>query len=150
MLDKNGKEIKTGDVVRISGAYFKNDNAIFFVTHSPGDVTWSGKYHSLHKISKAGKISTAKYNLSSWPLSIMTNSYQKRVEGNTWNKEHAEIEILDMIPTAEIKAYFEEQSKENATAENDYSRRFGEQSEITKQAIQAKEFYAELAAKISA
>ena len=65
MLDKNGKEIKTGDVVRISGAYFKNDNAIFFVTHSPGDITWSGKYHSLHKISKAGKISKSKYYLSS-------------------------------------------------------------------------------------
>ena len=42
MLDKNGVEIKTGDIVEISGAYFKNDNGLYFVTHSPGDPTWSG------------------------------------------------------------------------------------------------------------
>lgn len=28
MLDKNGIEIKTGDIVRITGAYFKTDNAV--------------------------------------------------------------------------------------------------------------------------
>lgn len=43
MLDKNGVEIKTGDIVEISGAYFKNDNGLYFVTHSPGDPTWSGR-----------------------------------------------------------------------------------------------------------
>ena len=29
MLDKNGIEIKTGDVVEITGAYFKNDNGLY-------------------------------------------------------------------------------------------------------------------------
>ena len=80
----------------------------------------------------------------------MTNSYKKRVEGNTWNKEHAEIEILNTIPTIEIKAYFEKEAKENEDIENDYMLRFGEQSEITKQAKTAKEHYKKLAAKISA
>ena len=57
MIDKNGIEIKTGMIVEITGAYFKNDNALYFVTNSPGDPSWCGSDHSLKRISKAGKIS---------------------------------------------------------------------------------------------
>ena len=32
MRDRNGIEIKSGDVVRISNAYFKNDNGLYFRT----------------------------------------------------------------------------------------------------------------------
>ena len=55
MLDKNGIEIKTGDIVEITGAYFKNDNGLYYVEHSAGDPDWSGSDHSLRKISKRGK-----------------------------------------------------------------------------------------------
>ena len=34
MLDKNGMEIKTGMVVEIKDAFFKNDNGLYFVEHS--------------------------------------------------------------------------------------------------------------------
>ena len=37
MVDKNGVEMKTGDIVRVSGAYFKNDNGLWFIERSPGD-----------------------------------------------------------------------------------------------------------------
>ena len=40
MFDKNGHEIKTGDIVEITGAYFKNDNGLYFVDNSPGDPNW--------------------------------------------------------------------------------------------------------------
>ena len=60
MLDKNGVELRTGQIVKITGAYFKNDNGLYFVTHSPGDPGWCGSNYSLTKISKAGKISKAK------------------------------------------------------------------------------------------
>lgn len=33
MFDKNGHEIKTGDIVEITGAYFKNDNGLYFVEY---------------------------------------------------------------------------------------------------------------------
>ena len=56
MLDMNNVEIKTGDVVEISGAYFKNHNGLYFVEHSAGDPGWSGSDHSLRKISKTGKL----------------------------------------------------------------------------------------------
>lgn len=37
MLDKNGVEICTGQVVKVTGAFFKNDNGLYFVDNSPGD-----------------------------------------------------------------------------------------------------------------
>lgn len=71
MLDKNGMEIKTGMVVEIKDAFFKNDNGLYFVEHSAGDPDWCGSDHSLRKISKRGKISQAKHNLCFWPIGIM-------------------------------------------------------------------------------
>lgn len=35
MTDKNNRTMKTGDVVEITGAYFKNDNGLYFVEHTP-------------------------------------------------------------------------------------------------------------------
>ena len=40
MLDKNGVELRTGCVVEIAGAYFKNDNSFWFVEKVPGDPGW--------------------------------------------------------------------------------------------------------------
>ena len=49
MLDKNGVEIRTGCIVEITGAYFKNDNGLYFVQRSPGDPSWSGSDYCLKK-----------------------------------------------------------------------------------------------------
>lgn len=111
MLDKNGKEIKTGDVVMISGAYFKTDNGLYFVDRSPGDPAWLGAYHSLWKLNKNGTLCRSKYRLGSWPLSCYVNSYEKRIEANTWNKKHAEIEIVSFAHMEGIKAHFREEQE---------------------------------------
>ena len=95
MLDKNGREIKTGDVVRITGAFFKNDNGTYLVVHSPGDPSWSGRDYSLRKICRDGHLSTAKYNICFWPISCYVNDRVKRAVAYDWNREHAEIEIID-------------------------------------------------------
>ena len=50
MKDKNSKEIKTGMIVKISGAYFENDNGLYFVENSPGDPSWCGSDHCLKRI----------------------------------------------------------------------------------------------------
>ncbi len=60
MIDKNDREIKTGDVVRVTGAYFKNDNGLFLVTESMGDPNWNGSYHSLKPLNKNGSFSRSK------------------------------------------------------------------------------------------
>ena len=49
MLDKNGVEIRTGCIVEITGAYFKNDNGLYFVQRSPGDPSWCGKDYCAKK-----------------------------------------------------------------------------------------------------
>lgn len=107
MLDKNGVEIKTGCIVRITGAYFKNDNGLWFVEHSPGDPSWCGSDHSLRKISKTGKISTAKHNICFWPIGIFISDRRKAAEAHRWNKAHAEIEVVSIPNMAEVAAHFE-------------------------------------------
>lgn len=110
MQDKNGKEIKTGMIVKITGAYFKNDNGLYFVTHSPGDPSWCGSDYGLNKIGKTGKISTAKYRCGFWPLTAYTSDRMKNALAHEWNREHAEIEIIDTVNTAQIKDYFNQQA----------------------------------------
>lgn len=97
MKDKNGIEIRTGDVVRIEGGFFKNDNGVFRVERSPGDPGWMGSYHSLILLNKNGTPSTRKYNLGSWPIAVYTNSWLKRAEAKKHNAEHATIEVIKMF-----------------------------------------------------
>lgn len=110
MLDKNGIEIKTGQIVEISGAYFKNDNGLYFVDKAPGDPSWCGRDYSLVKISKKGKISTAKRNLCFWPIGVFVNDPWKRAAANDWNKKNATIEVKDGINRSEVKAHFAEEA----------------------------------------
>lgn len=97
MLDKNGVEIKSGDIVEITGAFFKNDNGLYFVESSPGDPSWSGTDNCLKKISKAGKISTAKYNICFWPITAFVSDRAKTAKARRWNREHAAIEVKEPL-----------------------------------------------------
>ena len=148
MLDKNGIEMKTGDIVRVLGAYFKNDNGLYFVEHSPGDPSWCGKDHCLHKLCKSGKISTAKYNLAFWPLKSYTNDRWKRAESNIHNESHATIEILHGINTDYIKNFFEEKAQNFREEEKEYRWRFGEDCQTTIKSKECAEFYETLAKNI--
>ena len=94
MVDKNGIEMKKGDKVMISGAYFKNDNGLWKVEHAPGDPDWFGKDYCLHRLNKNGTESTRKDSVSFWPLCVFTNSYKKRLEARAHNAEHAQIEVI--------------------------------------------------------
>lgn len=107
MTDKNGVEIKTGDIVEITGAYFKNDNGLYFVEHSPSDPSWCGSDHSLIRISRKGKISTAKRNICFWPISIFISDRQKAAEGRRWNEAHARIEVKTIENMEEVAAFFQ-------------------------------------------
>lgn len=112
MVDKNGVEMKTGDVVLISGAFFKNDNGLWFIERSPGDPSWCGSSYSLTKLKRNGQPSTAKYNLCSWPIAIFTNSWAKRNEAHAWNAEHAEIEVVKIADRSAIADHFMGLAKE--------------------------------------
>ena len=148
MLDKNGVEIKTGCIVRITGAFFKNDNGLYFVVHSPGDINWCGSDHCLKKISKAGKISVAKYSTCFWPIGIFVNDRTKAAEAHDWNKEHAEIEVVSIENMAEVAAYF----RGKATGMDETIRRnswnFGEDSEVVKKDREIQAHYEAVAASL--
>ena len=109
MKDKNGIEIKTGMIVEITGAYFKSDNGLYFVAHSPGDASWSGSDYSLRKISKRGKVSTAKNRICFWPISVFVSDRSKAAEANRWNKEFGTIEVVSIENMTEVAAYFRDE-----------------------------------------
>lgn len=111
MQDKNGKTMRTGDIVKIENAYFKNDNGYWFIDRAPGDISWLGDCYSLHKIGRRGKISTAKYNLASWPLCSYCSDQRKNRAADAHNKENATIEIVDCIDNTEVIAHFKEEAE---------------------------------------
>lgn len=94
MKDKNGIEIKKGDKVMITGAYFKSDNGLWIVEHAPGDDGWYGNDYCLHRLNKNGTESKAKNNIAFWPLFVTVSGYWKRLEAKAHNAEHAQIEVI--------------------------------------------------------
>jgi hypothetical protein len=145
MNDKNNRPMKTGDVVEITGAYFKNDNGLYFVEHTPGDPNWSGRDHCLRRIKRNGELSTAKDNICFWPISVYVNSRDKRAAANQWNQAHAEIEIKTFPNTAHIAKFFAAEADSlNATIKR-YTWDFGEDNQTVKDTKETQAFYRSVA-----
>lgn len=150
MLDKNGMEIKTGMVVEIKDAFFKNDNGLYFVEHSAGDPDWCGSDHSLRKISKRGKISQAKHNLCFWPIGIFISDRFKAAEARTWNKEHATIEIRTEIDRSEVAAHFDQMAEDLTDQIQREAWDYGEDSQAVKTSTAIQKHYRQVASEILA
>lgn len=145
MTDKNNRTMKTGDVVEITGAYFKNDNGLYFVEHTPGDPNWSGRDHCLRRIKRNGELSTAKDNLCFWPIHAFVNSRDKRAAANQWNQEHAEIEIKTFPHTEHIAAYFADEADSLDVTIKRYTWDFGEDCQTVKDTKETQAFYRSVA-----
>jgi hypothetical protein len=145
MNDKNNRPMKTGDVVEITGAYFKNDNGLYFVEHTPGDPNWSGRDHCLRRIKRNGELSTAKDNICFWPISAFVNSRDKQAAANQWNREHAEIEIKTFPNTAPIAAYFADEADSLDATIKRYTWDFGEDCQTVKDTKETQAFYRSVA-----
>jgi hypothetical protein len=145
MTDKNNRTMKTGDVVEITGAYFKNDNGLYFVEHTPGDPNWSGRDHCLRRIKRNGELSTAKDNICFWPISAFVNSRDKRAAANEWNREHAEIEIKTFPHTEHIAAYFASEADSLDATIKRYTWDFGEDCQTVKDTKETQAFYRSVA-----
>lgn len=145
MTDKNNRPMKTGDVVEITGAYFKNDNGLYFVEHTPGDPNWSGRDHCLRRIKRNGELSTAKYNICFWPISAYVNSRDKRAAANQWNREHAEIEIKTFPHTEHIAAYFADEAASLDATIKRYTWDFGEDCQTVQDTKETQAFYRSVA-----
>ncbi len=138
MLDINGIEIKTGDVVEIKGAYFKNDNGLYFVEHSPNEVGWCGSDYSLRKIKKNGQLSTARHNICFWPIAVFVSDRSKAAEARIWNRENATIEVRTEIDRQEIAKHFLEEAEGMTSSIERMKWNFGEDSQCVKDQIVIK------------
>ena len=108
MFDKSGVEIRTGQVVKVTGAFFKNDNGLYFVDNSPGDPSWSGSDYSLKKVCRNGRLSSSARNICFWPIAVFTNDRAKNAQADAWNREHSEIEVVDLPDTSGVLGHFRE------------------------------------------
>jgi len=145
LTDKNGREMRTGNIVKVENAYFKNDNGYYYIAHTPGDITWCGNDYSLKKICQNGKISQASHTVAFWPLSAFCNDRAKNQAAREHNKQYATIEIIDTIDNSEVIAEFEREANAHAETAKTYSYRYGENSEVTLKTQQIGEFYQNLA-----
>lgn len=150
LTDKNGIEMKTGDIVKIENAYFKNDNGFYYIENTPGDLSWCGNEYSLHKICKNGKLSTASNHIAFWPLAAFCNDRAKNYAAREHNKQFATIEIIDDIDNADIIAVFDKQAADQAENAKTYSYRFGENSEVTTKTQAISDFYKSIADRLRA
>lgn len=148
-LDINGKEITTGAVVEIRNAYFKADNGLYFVEHSPSDPTWSGTSHSLNKLCRNGKISATKYSTAFYPLATFTNSREKRIEAAEHNSKYAEIEIVDFSNMENIIAHFNEELAQQRKTSQRNMWHYGENSDICNRDKEIEEFLQSVIDRIS-
>lgn len=141
MKDKNGKEMRTGDIVKISGAYTKRHNGYFVIEHAPGDVSWLGKDYSLQRLKKNGEYSNGSYTTQFWPLSYFGNNREHNAAAREHDSKNATIEIVENINTEFIIAHFEEESENSFESAKTWAWRFGEDSEVAKKEITRAEHY---------
>jgi len=150
LTDKNGRQMKTGDIVKIENAYFKNDNGYYFIDSTPGDPSWSGLDYSLKKIGKRGKISTAAHSIAFWPLWACTNDHMKNAEAKQHNDLYATIEIVSDIDNSEVIAHFKEKAENMRENIQRLIWNFGEDSECVAKEKTIAAFYEEVAASLEA
>ena len=129
MFDKSGVEIRTGQVVKVTGAFFKNDNGLYFVDNSPGDPSWSGSDYSLKKVRRNGRLSSSARNICFWPIAVFTNDRAKNAQADAWNREHSEIEVVDLPDTSGVLGHFLEKLEQITESIQRNIWNFGEDSE---------------------
>lgn len=130
MFDKSGVEIRTGQVVKVTGAFFKNDNGLYFVDNSPGDPSWSGSDYSLKKVCRNGRLSSSARNICFWPIAVFTNDRAKNAQADAWNREHSEIEVVALPDMSGVLGHFREKLEQITTTIQRHIWDFGEDAEV--------------------
>ena len=140
--------LRTGDIVEIKGAYFKNDNGLWCVKLSPGDPGWGGSYYSLSRVCKNGKFSKGAYNLSSWPLISTVNNRDKRAEAKAWNERNATIKVRTDIDNRYVAEYFREEAENAYRSYNYFKMSYGEDGMFVAKKKELADFLFEVAERL--
>ena len=144
MLDKNNKEIQIGDVVRVSGGYFKNSNGLFFVSR---EYCGCDDSLCLHRIKKTGELCVSSATSSGiWPLSSYCSDARKNRAAKAHNAENAEIEVVDGVNTWHIAEHF----RKKAQTYHERAERARRDGSDDKEAEQCAELFERIAERLSA
>ena len=150
MKDKNDVQIKAGDIVKIEGAFFKNDNGLYYVEQDGTNKAYcGGDSLTLYKICKNGKLSTAKYNICFFPIHSTVSDHVKAAQVNAWNKEHATVEIVYNVDNSKVVERFEEEARWAKEA-SDYYKLRGYSESYTKSYYDSFEYYHAAAERMKA
>lgn len=104
LKDKNGIELKVGQVVKVEGSFFKVDNGYFRITHSPENENWTGLSYCLKKVNKKNFLdSNGKRSLAFYPPMITVNNRERRIEAMEHNKANVTIEIIASVKIFKVK-----------------------------------------------
>lgn len=150
MVDKNGRQIQTGDVVLVSGGYFKSDNGLFAVIHAPGDPGWYGESCCLNKLCRSGKLSEGKYATAFWPIAVNAGSWRTKMDAKSWNAANAEILVVDDVNHSYIAENFMELAEHTQVAADLTRQSFGDDYDEVKRLENLKAFYISVADRAAA
>lgn len=150
MVDRNGRKIQTGDVVLVSGGYFKSDNGLFAVIHAPGDPDWYGESCCLNKLCKSGKLSEGKYATAFWPIAVNAGSWRTKMDAKSWNAANAEILVVDDVNHSYIAENFMELAEHTQVTADLARQSFGDDYDEVKRLEKLKAFYISVADRAAA
>jgi hypothetical protein len=100
--DKNGIDLRTGQIVKIEGGFFKRDNGLFVIKHSPNDPQWGGNDYCIYKCNKKGIESKSKYATAFYPLMVTVNSREQYLLAKEHNKINVTIEVVGEVNVREV------------------------------------------------
>lgn len=103
MKDNNNVDLMIGDIVEISGAYFKNQNGYYFIESDRGNAL------TLRKIGKTGKLLKSGNTVEFFPLTSFCSDPVKNREAKKHNSEFARIEKTEKVPFCGVAEYFRDQ-----------------------------------------
>lgn len=144
MLDKNGKSVHVGDIVRVENAYFKTDNSLYFVETFDAENAvnlW------LKKVGKTGKVLDG---VNQWPLHSYCSDSRKNAAARAHNKENATLEIVDGVNAWHVGEWFQREADERKERAENQARLWGENNAEVKRTLEAAAQYEEVASAIFA
>ncbi len=149
MNDTNGREIKTGDFITISGAYFKNSNGLFLVEHANDAPGYETGNVWLHKCKKSGELCLDRAGTTlGLPMSYYCSDGKKNRAAREHDRANLRYEITEGVPTWHAAEHFKKTAAEYADRAENQRRLWGENSEDAKKTQNSADFYAAVATRL--
>ena len=149
MYDSNNREIRTGDFVTVSGAYFKNNNGLWLVT-SAGDEPNNGSVW-MHKVKKTGELCISRAGTTaSLPMGYYCSDWKKNRAAKEHDRENLRYEVTEGVNPWYAAEYFKKESAEYAERAENQRQHWGKDSEDAAKTQSYADYYAAVAERLSA